>query len=60
MSGSVPFKVLSSPTHTLILAVFPLLETVQVRFFIDGFQLPRRICLNFRNRLKSSSFGVFL
>ena len=55
----VLFKVLSSPTHTLILAMFPLLETVLLRFFCDGFQLRRRICLNLRNRLKSSSFGFF-
>ena len=42
----VPFKVLSSPTHTLFPTVFPLLETDLVRFFCDGFQLLRRICLN--------------
>ena len=56
----VPFKVLFSPTHTLIPTVFPFLETLQVRFFCDSFQLLRRICLNLRNRLKSSSFGEFL
>ena len=56
----VPFRVFSSPTHTLIPTVFPLLETVLVRFFYDGFQLLRRICLNLRNRLKSSSFEGFL
>ena len=56
----VPFKVLSSPTHTLIPRVFPLLETVLVRFFRDGFQLLRRIYLSPRNRLKTSSFESFL
>jgi len=55
----VPFKVLSSPTHALIPTVYPLLETVLVRFFCDGFQLLRRICLNLRNRLESSSFEGF-
>ena len=47
------------PTHTLIPTVFPLLETVPVRFFCDGFQPLRRICLNLRNRVKSSSFEGF-
>ena len=56
----VAFKVLSSPTHTLIPTIFPLLETVLVRFFCDGFQLFRRICLNLWNRLKSSFFNGFL
>ena len=48
----VPFKVLSSPTDTLIPT------TVLVRFFYYGFQPFRRICLNLRNRLKFSSFEV--
>ena len=56
----VPFKVLFSPTHTLLPTVFLLLQTVLIRFFCDDFHLLRRICLNFRNRHKSSSFwGLF-
>ena len=35
-------------------------EIVLVRFLCDDFQLLRRICLNLRNRLKSSSFEGFL
>ena len=55
----VPFKLLSSPTHTLIPTVFPLLEMVLVRFFCDDLQLLRLIFLYLRNRFESSSFEGF-
>ena len=56
----IPFKVLSFSTHTLIPMAFPILETVLVHFFCDGFQLLRRIFLNLWNRLKSASFEGFV
>ena len=56
----VLFKVLSSSKHVLVPTVFPLLETVPLRFFCDGFQFLRRVCLNLRKRLEFSSFEGFL
>ena len=64
----MPFKVLFSPTHTLVPTVFSLLETVLVRFFCDGFSsfvafaliseivsnlLPLRVFLSCGNKKKS-------
>ena len=51
---------LNAHTYPNDVSTFSLLETILVRFFCDGFQLVLRICLNFRNRLKSSSFECFL
>ena len=50
----------SPPKRTLIRIISPHLETVLVCFFYDGFQSIDRICLNLRNRFKSSSFEGFL
>ena len=55
-----PSKYSPPPMHTLIPTVFPLLKTVLVRFFYDGFQFLRRICLHLWNHLKFSSFEGFL
>ena len=53
--GPLQSTLLNENTYPIGVSTF---ETVLRRFFCDRFQLPRRICLNLRNRLKSSSFEV--